>query len=200
VANNVADNPTSGSPVGGAPVVMLNALHSDLNSCIVFSEPGAYATSSSLYLSIFCYEIVGGAVHNKLVLLKCDSSCDTANWSYIGTVLDKNDATAFGYKNFSGSDLFKSGSDIFLMVSPVTDYPWTDSYSGCLIFKFSDINTGILEGDPLPTQYKAIMGSSGTFNGACAYHEDANGSGFLYGEVNADASDFFRLFNSRQSL
>ncbi len=199
--NNILDNSTSRSPLGGAPSIMLNTLHADLNNCFAFSEPGAYADASALYLSLFCYEVTP-VVNNRLILLKANSDSDLTiegNWTYLGTIFNSSDAVALGYLSFSGSDLFVSGGINYLMVSPVTNSPYTGSYNGCLVYRFSDIDTGVIFG--APDIIKTVTGTEGSFNGACAYHESAASSGFLYSELDdTGVTDPFRVFKSFQDL
>lgn len=194
-----APSGTTQSPVGAVPQIQLDtALDSALNTC-VFSEPGMYATSSALYLSLLCVHL--GDINTPadddhlIVLLKCGSPCNAtsvSNWSYLGTALNNADAAAFGYDTgFSASGMFESGGSVYLVATPVqtSGAPWSDYYSGCRIFKFSDIDTATLQGSP-PTLIGSVNGTPGSFNGACAYHASANMSGMLYSEFNTSTFTF----------
>jgi hypothetical protein len=199
--NDTEDNTVSRSPLGGAPEIMLDGtFHADLANCVVFSEPGAYADSTGLYLSLFCYEVTPAA-NNRLILLKANANSDltdSGNWTYIGTLFQTSDAVSLGYERFSASDLFGSGGEQFLMVSPVSDSPYDGSYNGCLVYRFSDIGAGTLSGTP--DLVKSVSGTAGSFNGACAYHESASYSGFLYSELVSGEEDPFRIFMSKSGL
>jgi hypothetical protein len=186
-ANDTAGGSTR-SPVGGTPQIQLDSLDPALNTC-VFTEPGMYASGSALYLSLQCVHLSDA---NRLtVLLKCASPCNTgsaASWSYLGTVLQKSDAAAFGFDTgFSASGMFESAGSIYLVVTPVqtSGAPWADYYSGCRVFKFANIDSAQLQmSGSLPTLIGTVDGTSGSFNGACAYHASANMSGMLYSEFN----------------
>ncbi len=197
--NDILDNTTSRSPLGGSPSIMLNTLHTDLNNCYTFSEPGAYADSSGLYLSLFCYETTPR--NNRLILLRANAGSDitdVSQWAYRGSLFQTSDAVSLGYEHFSASDLFTSGGNKYLMVSPVTSSPYEGSYNGCLVYRFSDMNAGTLFG--VHDIIKTITGTAGSFNGACAYHEDASASGFLYSELDAAAEDPFRIYKLNDGL
>ncbi len=197
--NDIQDNTVSRSPLGGAPRIMLNTLHTDLNNCYTFSEPGAYADSGGLYLSLFCYETTPR--NNRLILLRANAGSDITDvnqWTYIGSLFQTSDAVSLGYEHFSASDLFTSGGNKYLMVSPVTSSPYAGSYNGCLVYRLSDIDAGTLSG--APDIIKTITGTGGSFNGACAYHENATPSGFLYSELDAAANDPFRIFMLKSGL
>src|SRR6266705_391761 len=119
-SNNTAGG-TSGSPVGGAPLIQLDtALNLALNTC-VFTEPGMYASSGALYVSLQCEHL--SDANRLIVLLKCTSPCNTgsaASWSYLGTVLQKSDATAYGFDSgFAASGMFTSAGSVYLVVTPV---------------------------------------------------------------------------------
>jgi len=185
----------SRSPVGGAPQIQLDtALDSALNKC-VFSEPGMYATSSALYLSLLCVHTPDN--HHLIAMFKCNSPCSAtsaANWSYLGTALQNSDAAAFGYDNgFSASGLFESGGNVYLVATPVqtAGAPWSDYYSGCRVFRFADIDTALLQmTGSVPALIGSVNGTAGSFNGACTYHTGANMSGMLYSEFNTPTLKF----------
>ena len=199
-ANNMQGG-TTGSPVGGAPLIAFHtAFHQDLSGCAVLSEPGVVATASGLYLSILCGE-AAPALNHRIVLMRCANPCDptqATNWAYVRTIFQDVDAVAVGALNFSATDLFESGGKIYLMISPATNTPIPDAYNGCFVYEFSDIVTGTLTGGG--TGITQIAGTPGSFNGACAYHAGATTAGFLYGEVLLTAPDLFRIFMSGRTL
>ena len=203
--NNTAGG-ASGSPVGGAPLIQLDtALNTALNTCGVFTEPGLYASSGALYVSLQCEHLADA--NRLIVLLKCASPCNTtsaASWSYLGTVLEKSDATAFGFDSgFAAPGMFASAGSVYLVVTPVQNSgaPWPDYYSGCRVFKFADIDSGLLQknGSQL-TLMGSIEGTSGTFNGACSYHASAGNSGMLYSELKTSVSARFQIFMSNTNF
>ncbi len=197
--NEIQNNATSRSPLGGPPAIMLNTLDTDLNGCLIFSEPGAYARGSDLFVSLVCYEL--GPANNRVILLKISAQDDLSvagNWEYIGTLFQTADAVALGYEKFSASELFRSSVGDSLMVTPVSDISGEDKYNGCLLFKFSDIDSGTLSGSP--DIIKTISGTSGSFHGACTYHDSASSSGFLYSELVPSETDLFQIYKSHQGL
>jgi len=215
-ADNIDPRSKTFPPVGGSPVVQADTLHNDLGMCVAFSEPGAMATHSGLYMSLTCYE---PKIHNvvgllgmglfgfktRVILLKCDSPCHPVSpgaWKYIATMLTDDDAKPLGFRGYSAPDLFAQGGTAFLMVTPVSDTPWKDSYSGCDIYRFTNIETGALEQDHgKPNIVGQVRGKPGSFNGACTYQPSVAASGFLYGEVKvADKRPFFQIFQTGAGL
>jgi hypothetical protein len=199
-SNNTAGG-TSRSPVGGPPQIQLDtALNPALNTC-VFTEPGMYASSGALYMSLQCEHLADS--NRLIVLLKCTSPCNTGSavsWSYLGTVLQKSDATAFGFDSgFAASGMFASAGSVYLVVTPAQTggAPFPDYYSGCRVFKFSDIDSALLQkiGSQL-TLIGSVDGTAGSFNGACNYHASASKSGMLYSELKTSVTDKFQIFVS----
>lgn len=192
VTNNVQGGAT-GSPVGGAPLISVQTLHADLSACQVPTEPALLSTSANLYLVLDCVE---ATLNHRIVLLRCAQPCNVTiagNWTYVRTIFQNADAAAIGFINFSAPDLFESSGKRYLVVSPASNLPFQDSYNGCLVYEFSDINAGTLVSAGLGIQQ--INGGAGTFNGACGYHA-SHSRGVMYGEVNPAATDKFRLFSS----
>lgn len=195
--NNTAGG-SSRSPVGEAPLIQLDTLDPALNTCL-FTEPGLYAVNEALYLSLQCEHLSDS--NRLIVLFKCASPCDTgnaANWSYLGTLLQKSDATTFGFDSgFAASGLFASAGSVYLVVTPVqtSGAPWVDYYSGCRVFEFADIDTALLQknGSQL-ILIGSIDGTTGSFNGACGYHASASQSGMLHSELKTSVTDRFQIF------
>ncbi|MBN2086448.1 MAG: exo-alpha-sialidase [Anaerolineales bacterium] len=199
--NNTAGG-GSRAPVGKEPRIRLDtALSPDLNTC-VFTEPGMYATDAALYMSLACKHLADS--DSWIVLLKCASPCDverSGSWTYLGTALRKSDAAAFGFdEGFSAPSLFASAGNVYLLVTPVQTggAPWSDYYSGCRVFQFSDLEAARLRMDgSRPKTIGAWDGSPGSFNGACAFHPAADSSGLLYSELVPSAVEKFQIFKSR---
>ena len=206
-SGNDTANGFSKSPLGGAPLLQLDTLDPALNGCVVFTEPGMYASNGALYVSLQCEHFVGSNRDRLIVLLKCASPCNTASaasWSYLGTVLRKSDATAFGFDSgFAASGMFASAGSVYLVVTPAqtSGAPWSDYYSGCRVFKFSDIDSALLQttGSQL-TLMGSVDGTSGSFNGACSYHPSTNKSGMFYSELDTSITDKFQIFMSRTNF
>lgn len=193
---NAANNSlggTTGSPVGGAPVINLHSLHSDLNSCLIFTEPGLLSTSTQLFMSIICVE----ASNYRVALFSCAQPCAmTSGWTYIKTIFQNPEAVALGYLNFSASDLFEHQNEYYLMVSPEGKTAAPGIYHGCLVYKFSNIATGSLASS---TPVKTIEGTANSFNGACGFDSKAT-NGFYYSEVNSSVTNVFRIFKSNSGF
>lgn len=196
-AQNNVQGGTTGSPVGGPPLIALHTLHPDLSGCLVFTEPGLLSTPAELYLMLACAEI---PLNQRMVLFRCPQPCDATipgNWTYIRTILRNTDAAALGFVNFSAPELIESQGRRFLIVSPVSNQPFPDSYNGCLVYEFADLNAGTLVSGG--TVLKQVNGAARTFNGACGYHPSQTG-GVVYGQVDPTATDKFRLFASGISI
>lgn len=204
--NNSATGPTT-PPVGGAPAIALEtSISSSLNGCLA-GEPAAFATSTALYFAFQCEHMTDG--NRWISLLKCNSPCNItspAAWTYLGNFLQKSDASAFGFDAGFAAPGFTESQDgtLHLVVSPVQNIgsPWNNYYKGCYFFEILDLNTANLKKDSSlkPILKKIIHGTSGSFNGACAYHKELTGSGVIYSEINTSLTDLFQIFLSHEKL
>lgn len=205
-------NGGSRAPVGGPPLIQLNSLAPALNGCAVLTEPGMYASNGELYVSLQCevfdYDVPPAYLNRLIVLLKCTSSCgNAASWSYLGTVLQKSDASTFGFgSGFAAPSMFASAGSVYLavtgtnLVTPSVGDPY-HKYSGCRVFKFANLETAqLVPVGAQPTLVGSVNGSTGSFNGACAYHAAANMSGMLFSEINTSATDAFQMFMSHTNF
>ena len=203
--NDVRNGPTR-SPVAGAPRVPLHQRAPTLARCAAFTEPAMAATPSAVLLAMNCAEFIAGRVAPKIVLLRCDRPCRMArpaSWRYVGTLLDTDDADAFGANSFSAADFHVDGAVHHLIVSPTSDRPFPDAYNGCIAFRFTDVERGRLLRDgadrPLPMQ--RVAGMPNTFNGACAADAGAYGGRLLLGEVAVrDGRAHFAIFATDAAL
>jgi hypothetical protein len=110
-------------------------------------------------------------------------------------MLTAHAAKSAGFLGYSAPDLFVQGGTAYLMVSPLSDKPVKGAYNGCDVFRFADLESGMLETDQnLPRVIRHIHGHPNTFNGACTYRASVAASGFLFGEIKfarqADLPDF----------
>ncbi len=204
-----AGNDTAGggsqSPLGGAPKIQLDtAVNAALNACL-FTEPGMYATSGALYVTLHCVKS-SLPIEHLTVLLKCTSPCNAesaASWSYLGTVLNDSNAAALGFDTgFSAPGIFESGGSVYLISTPVqtSGALWHDYYSGCRLYRFTNIDAAQLQlSGTQPALIASVDGTSGSFNGACAYQASSNQSGVLYSELLLTASDKFRMYMSHKN-
>jgi hypothetical protein len=193
---------TSDNTILGVPEYDLAALYpavNELSTCAAFTEPGAIATNSGVYISLKC--ATGGV--GKVVLLKCDNELTASSCTYIGDFTDDSEAAQFSgagqnFDGFSATELVVASGKTYLIVTP-TESPG-DLYRGCLVFEVADLATATLVrnvGDPVLV--KRVEGTSGSFNGACGYAEGLSASGIIYSELNNTAPQF-RLFASHSEL
>jgi hypothetical protein len=181
--------------VSGAPEVRLDRLDPDLGDCVAFSEPGLRATSLALYVSLSCASTQPEG--SRIVLLKWPMPAGP--WEYRGTLLRAGDAVAADpdFTSFTASELVAQGRRTYLIASPtVQPFDW---YGGCLVFALEDLDRATLrdaDGDGRPDVLLRLVGSPGSFNGACGWDRAAHRSGVLYGEVFAAPSSTFRMFES----
>lgn len=191
----------SNNSVIGAPEYVPASLASggQLGGCVVFSEPGALATASGIYISLKC-ATVGNT--GKVVLLRCANNLTAASCVYRGDLLLDSEAQRFApsgqnYDGFSATELVMIGTTPYLIVTPTL----ADFYHGCLVFQIADLNNATLVRDVSnnPVLQTTITGTSGSFNGACGYTPAASSSGVIYSEVQGSAPQF-RLYQSGITL
>lgn len=213
---NDEESSDTGSPLGGRPVIKIEKLSPDLNMCVALSEPGAMATPSGLYLSLVCYRpkianpigLLGigmFGVTSNVILLKCDAPCHAASsgaWKYVATVMTADDAKSAGFESYSASDLFGQNNRAYLIVSPVTNGPFPNSYNGCRVFRFANLATGELERNHGNLQpITEIHGVPGSFNGACTYQPAVTASGFMYSQLKiVNSAPHFQIYQTGITL
>jgi len=194
-ANNTAGG-TTGSPVGGAPVLQLNRLNTSLNSCQAFTEPGGLAQADgTLFLSLSCQM---GGTNNSIFVIKCAAPCDPTNaadWTFAGTSLTTTDATAVGLVTYNAPDIFAVGSTYYMLITPVvTDPKFGARYNGCNLFKFSNLSTGsLLRGGTgsLPVLLSSLNGIAGQNNGGCTYTQNVRNAGIDFGQFMFSVHTFY---------
>lgn len=153
---------------------------SDLDLCLV-AEPDLHVDSTGLYFAFSCPYLSSSNPLQHAALFKCDHPCDITNasntWNYLGKFGLAAEALPFGsnFVGFSAVDLFSKGSETFVVMTPRTTM-----YSGCVLFRFSDLQTATLEteGGQLKS-YGSYLLTDGTHHGACSYHEDADTLGLF---------------------
>ena len=198
---NVGNNATIGSPEY-TPATL--APGGQLAGCPIFTEPGALATASGVYISLKC---ATGSNTGKVVLLRCGNDLAAASCVYLGDLLPDTAAPQFTvsgqtYDGFSATELVTVGSTNYLIVTPTI----ADAYRGCLVFQIANLNTAALErvgGVPtgMPVLIKSIFGTPGSFNGACGYSSAASASGIIYGQIQVQGSALqFGLYASGVTL
>ncbi len=216
--NRANDNlgAVTGAPLGGAPVIKVHELSKDLSSCLALSEPGAMATRSGIYLSLTCYQpkvaspigLLGlglFGISDSVILLKCTSPCRPTSpgaWRFVATLLTVDDAKAAGFIAYSAPALFAQHGSSYLIASPITNQPGENSYNGCQVFRFANLESGQLERDhAMPRVIQEVQGGPGTFNGACTYQPSVTASGFMYSQLKISGSTpFFQIFQTGMGL
>jgi hypothetical protein len=175
-------------PIIGAPEVILDELHADLNDCLAFSEPGLLATDTALY----CVMLGAEATNGRIILLKYPHS--TSTWEYRGTfMLNSSDGPSLGYDGFSAPSLFRKDSKYYLMVTPQK----ADKYLGTLVIEIIDLDSAILKKDGgVLVIEQIISGRSGSHNGAAGYIPESYASGIIYSDVMLTAPLDFRIYKS----
>lgn len=197
--NNNLNNPTL-PPVGGAPTISLSSAVPELNGCAVYAEPGAIYTNNKLFLALTCV-MTSPSVQFKVALLSCNSPCDPtqeSNWSFVRFVVSDTEAQAMGYTHLNGADLFK-GADgkLYLSISPVGNTPYVDSYKGCKILEFENIETGqLVTAGSTPKVIFSYNAGEDSFNGACTYDAAATFSGILLSQLVGASGEMFRLYKT----
>jgi hypothetical protein len=131
----LADGSNTGSPVfsplGGVPAIQLNSDLSrtrgvlnltELTFCI-FTEPGLHATTSALYLTIYCTDVSTAPLSEYLAYFRCGSPCDITNkmsWEYLGRLLTPADGQlATGFHHYQAPALVTSNDKTYLLATPV---------------------------------------------------------------------------------
>jgi hypothetical protein len=200
------------SPIAGPGVNKVQTLNAALAGCIVVSEPALLSKPGALFMSLVCYKPAPagqtGAI-NSIIMLRCARPCNAAApgaWKYVGTALTPADAQSLSLNEFSASDLFSTGGQDYVMVSPVADTPVAGAYRGCVAFRFANIGAGQVErtinGAPAPAVSTTMDNAS--FNGACGFLPAGTAKGLLIGRVEflktaTGADAVFHLFRSNVS-
>ncbi|MCB0365360.1 MAG: hypothetical protein H6624_08550 [Bdellovibrionaceae bacterium] len=199
--NNTKDGST-GSPIGAPPLMMLNQLHPELARCGVISEPGILVQGDSLYLAMNCHELLP-VEETRIILLRhrcsplgCDY-LDPAQWSFVSTLLAEADAQRLGFRNWTASDLFEYSGEFYILLTGTSNQPWERAYSGCEVFKFSNLDQGVLVSDGNgPVRFGSVIGGGERFRGACAFHKGLTEGGILLSQAYPEDTRTFRLFRS----
>ncbi len=201
------------SPIGGPAAIALDsdlnraavgASLSDLSKC-VFAEPGMAATSTAVYLSIFCADVNTNPPEEYLMQFKCASPCtmtNAADWEYLGKLLTPADAAAAtGRDHYQAPSLVEQNGKTYLITTPV-DTTSGNRYDGCVVYEFEDVNTNKLlkdSGGKL-IEVTSVSGDPSLHNGACDYFDGLSG-GIIYSQFDpANAPETFRIYKSQVSI
>lgn len=218
---NTNDGSPVYAPIGGAPVIQLNtdlsktvggADLNDLTACI-FAEPGLYASSSAVYMAVFCADastiLTLGDITQYIVTFRCNSPCNmtsASSWEYMGRLLSPTDAQAVTTDNhFQAPSIVENNGSTYLIVTPVDkSNPSVDRYNGCKVYKFSDLNSNQLvknAGDLVEfANVSAVNGDSDSHHGACDAISDMNGGILLSQTGRVGTASTFQIFKTQVSL
>ena len=201
------------SPLGGDPAIRLNsdlrqvpggANVTELNLCI-FTEPGLHATSSAIYLSIYCADAsTAPMITEYLVYFRCNSPCvisSAASWEYLGRLLTPADAqAATGDHHYQAPALVTSNGKTYLLATPV-DTSVGDRYNGCRVYELVDVDSNQLRrASGSLVEVARVDGVTGSHNGACAAFPGLDG-GLLLSQFESTATaETFRIFKSQVGL
>jgi hypothetical protein len=215
-AGLLADGSNTGapvfSPIAGNPAIQLNidlsrtlggASLTDLSLCI-FAEPGLHATSSALYLTIYCADASTTPITEYLVYFRCGSPCNittAASWEYLGRLLTPADGqAATGNHHYQAPALVTSNGKTYLLATPV-DTSVGDRYNGCRLYELVDVDSNQLRrASGKLVEVARVDGVAGSHNGACAAFPGLDG-GLLLSQFQATATaETFRIFKSQVEL
>lgn len=200
------------SPIAGAPALQLNtdltktvggANLADLDKCI-FAEPGLHASSSAVYLAMFCADATTDPITEYLVYFRCSNPCDmtqATSWEYLGRLLTPADAAAAtGEDHFQAPSLVEKGSSIYLIVTPVNTTSG-NLYYGCRVYKLVSIDGNALERDAGNlVEYGVINGQVSIHSGACDAYDGLQG-GIMISLFNPlNTPETFRIYKTQVSL
>jgi hypothetical protein len=199
-------DPPVHSPIGGPAAIALNAdltkaavgeSLADLQYC-VFAEPGLAATSTAVYLSIFCMDV--SVLEENLLHFKCESPCgmtDAGGWEYLGKMLTPADAASAGVgDHYQAPAIVQKEGRSYLLATPV-DTTIGNRYDGCRVYEFGDLDSSDLL--PAGSGLNEVANASGEpdlHNGACEGFPDMEG-GIIYSQFDPDtAPETFRIYKS----
>jgi hypothetical protein len=177
----------------------LHTLHPSLTEAVVCTEPGAMVYNDTLYLSLTT--VMGDGPSTVILLSSLDHG---KNWKYVGVLLDRSIASAFGFKKWDGSALVCEKGLAYLMATPQGNRAM---HEGTYIFEFLDINQAALkkddEGNPLVI--KRIQPDPNFFSqvgaGQSDYHEFNTYGGIIFPQINLNSpQNAFRFFNTHQGV
>lgn len=180
-------------------LVNLNQLDDALGMCVAYSEPGAAVVDGALYLALLCPLAPEPIEFTQVLVRSLDHG---TSWQFVAVLADETDAAALGNIHFSAADLVRVGGTDYLVQTPVRpgvglDNQPGDAYSGCDVFRFSDLATGQLERDGGQlTSLRYIEGDASRFRGACSFDERNQAGGIVLSQFYPETDRPFRLLNS----
>ncbi|MGC4000363.1 MAG: fibronectin type III domain-containing protein [Anaeromyxobacter sp.] len=163
-----------------AAPVDVNGLDPALGDCVVLAEGGAWVRDGALDLVLSCPVPGADPLPQKIVLLRSRDHART--FSYVSTLLEPEDAAAYGASFFTAPSLPPAADQApVLLVTPTL----SGFYAGCLALPFADPVAGTLVragGVPVPI-LGAPVPAAGHFGGACAWEGGLGAPGILIDDV-----------------
>jgi hypothetical protein len=186
--------------------VDLNTLDPSLKDTVVYSEPGALADGSRLFMSLSAVRprlgLTGVKLEYRIILLASDDH--GATWRFVRTLLDPEDAARFGCEMFDGSSLARENGRYFLLVTPGHKGAMHD---GTVAFEFESFVEGKLRrdanGKPVVAAYFAPQPGifSGPGAGQACYDEHNTKGGLLMPQFNLKSyPEVFQIFQTGRGI
>ena len=181
-----------------------NNAHRDLEDVKFNTEPGAIVEDGTIYLAMDAGTTqtgLGDWENYRVILLASDDHGET--WRYVGTLLDHDDAKAFGYRVFTGISLVRSKGKIYAFASPSgAIYKKNKGHDGTMVIEVSDISHAEIRRDnankPIMTMRLEPKGGSG---GLADYDEQNTEGGIVFSEINLfKFPRVFRLYQTDRNL
>jgi hypothetical protein len=159
------------APVWGA-VHDLSAEISQLSDCAIFTEPALLTYAGQTYLATNCVVFVDGVRRpdlERLVLLREDG----AGYTYLGVLLDYQDALDLGGERIEQADLAVASNGGILLIATAIQNGQPE-HMGCDVFEVTDLATAQVRRDVngAATVLMSIEGDASDSNigpGLCTY-------------------------------
>ena len=194
-----ANNKYPLKPYNDNVAIKLNKLSKDLNGINFYSDPSAVYAGGIIFMSLTGY--VDGLTPEKTILIS--STNYGKSWSYMGTILDRNDAQYFGNDSslLSNSTLIMQNNKLYLSI---VYGDWQVKGKGFAIMAFSDLIKGQIkrdDGEPEIIIDQPAFENFLSFPGISkiAYNENLQDLGVLMPQVNRESGTVFRIYNTKIS-
>jgi hypothetical protein len=136
---------------------------------------------------------------SDIILLSSTDHGDS--WQYVSTVIEAGDAQAYGgTSGFVGPALATDSGRTFLLVCPGKAEENNEVHLGTCIFEFADIAQGQLVRDNGTPRLVSWIKHDMYKGGQSDYDEQNTYGGIMMPQLEIEATDLFRVFNTRQSI
>lgn len=170
----------------------------ELSDCAALTEPALFTYGGETYLATNCVVVVGGQRQpqlERLVLLREEAD----GYSYVGNLLDYNDAVANGGERFEQADLsVAQNGAILLIATPTRDA--SPNHAGCRVFEVTDLAQAKVRRDAsgAATALMSITGDDDNVIGpGLCTHDASTSSGVLMVMHSVSLSPFDINFSLR---